>query len=58
MEQLLILPEFEPLLKGEGTIVYHKQGDRVVNTGFGGYLMNKTGSRKKMFITRVNEAAS
>ncbi len=50
----------EPQLKREGAYVYTKEGARVPSLnmrGFRVYSMNKTGGRRKMFITRANAAA-
>jgi hypothetical protein len=50
----------EPLLKREGTFVDRREGTRSpsLNTGgVGVYSMNKTGGRRKVFITRANAAS-
>jgi hypothetical protein len=44
----------EPLLNREGTFVYRKEG---TIQGFDFHSMNKTGDRRKMFITRANVAS-
>ncbi len=50
---------YEPLLKREGTCVYTKEGTTSPLSkyrGFRVYSMNKTGGRRKMFITTVHSA--
>jgi hypothetical protein len=58
---VVIKKDDEPLLNREGRVLcVHKRGiwsPLSKNTGFDAYSMNKTGGRRKMFITRANAAS-
>jgi hypothetical protein len=52
---------YEPLIKREGTYVYTKEGTiespLQIQGGLGVYSMNKTGGRRKMFVTRLSSCS-